>query len=207
MSALPNSWTFLLCYELSHSTTRKKNAYIFTLFPYLPALTETRFSLEDISSPRWWLASLEPVSYCSAWRRRSCLFAQHGHFEILVPSSLYWNVLPDTPPHCTIYHALSFLEFKSLQCCSCQISQWFQCPPSWSFQSTDLLVPWTLLQGSLSSYTHSHGPILDLAPLPKKCNNSLFQFQECCPLLTISSPSIHRCGQKQDGDGAHMTTF
>ena len=44
---------------------------------------------------------------------REVVSAQQCHFKIILPSPLYWNILPALPPLCIIYDALSILGFSS----------------------------------------------------------------------------------------------
>lgn len=148
ISPLLNSWTFLLCLELSHSIYKP---LIFNLFLYLSALTETRLSPEDTC----FLATLSGGG---------CLLLKLPHTAQPEEKELsLFSTLPlrDHSPCFTLLecitwgaslHHLQWSHFMNLTAGTavssmlpCQISQWYQCTPSRSFQSTGLLVPWTLL--------------------------------------------------------------
>lgn len=171
ISPLLNSWTFLLCLELSHS---KYKPLIFNLFPYLSALTETRFPPED-------------TCFLAALSGGGCLLLKLPHTAQPEEKELsLFSTLPlqDYSPCFTLLecitwgaslHHLQWSHFLNLTAGSLSVSSMLPLP-NFSVISmyTYLILPkyrsLSFLNSSVRVSTHTLPPmviILHLALLPK----------------------------------------
>lgn len=124
---------------------------------------------------------------------------------------------PAMPPHCLIYNGLSFLEFNSLL----TVSLFNAVPAKFlsdfnvhlSDPSKTLVLEFLELfskdlKSYPTSYTHSHGHISDLAPLPKNAICPYFNFKN--PALyqpTPVFPLISVCKSKRETIRADLIKF